>query len=434
MIDRSPAYSGAIARGTLERFAAAPQASFTEVSATPAGFPNRVYRRAITLVEAPGGNVYVLDIFRMAGGNVRTYCFHGPPFDAFDTSQPLTPTGDEHFEVGPIGRNLDNNLLRPAAVATGEDFWADWKRKDDDLRLRVAWLGEPSRRYIGADCGKTDIPPVKFLFAEDEGEDDTSEFVSVWQPYVDQPFIERIERLPVQGATDGEFQPVAVRVHLISGRVDTFIYTMQPNVPLQVGDLQFQGAFGYFSQQGDKMVAAHLAGGGYLHRDGEGITDMPAPTHTTITAVDYDHRTITLAEPLPVDSGLLQIGDQHRTAYHAIGVDGNVVTLRYNAIIYQSRLDDVIEDGRTAVCELPLSIEASRGFPPGYYDGATLTNERGDVHYRIVGVDDNHIQLDRSLDRAAFTDADGDGRVLVKVYDFGPGDAVTLQHSMFVSK
>jgi hypothetical protein len=103
MIDRSPQYSGAIAHGTLELFAGAPEASFADVSAAPAGFPHRVYRRAVCLADAPGGNAYLVDILRLAGGKVRTCCFHGPAHDGFQSNLPFAPAG-EALEVGPIGR------------------------------------------------------------------------------------------------------------------------------------------------------------------------------------------------------------------------------------------------------------------------------------------------------------------------------------------
>src|SRR3972149_8377389 len=83
MIDRSPQYQGAIARGDLEMFAGAPEASFADVSAAPNGFPNRAYRRAACLADAPGGNVFLFDILRLAGGTIRTACFHGPGHDDF---------------------------------------------------------------------------------------------------------------------------------------------------------------------------------------------------------------------------------------------------------------------------------------------------------------------------------------------------------------
>jgi len=89
------------------------------------------------------------------------------------------------------------------------------------------------------------------------------------------------------------------------------------------------------------------------------------------------------------------------------------------------------KDKRQVICELPLLIEASRGFPPGYCSGARLTNEKGTAYYRVTRVDENRIEVDRGVDSAVFTDADGDGRSLVKIYDFGPGDELTVYQSVF---
>jgi len=52
-----------------------------------------------------------------------------------------------------------------------------------------------------------------------------------------------------------------------------------------------------------------------------------------------------------------------------------VVRLRHNSIIYRSRVESFADDGSNMVCELPLALEAGRGFKPGYYDGALITGE-----------------------------------------------------------
>ncbi|MGC9318017.1 MAG: hypothetical protein ACP5KN_08280, partial [Armatimonadota bacterium] len=183
MIDRKPQYEGAISHGTLELFAGAPEASFADVSAEPGGFPSRFYRRAICLADAPGGNVYVFDVLRMAGGTVRTWCFHGPAFDDFDSSLHFGPAGEEALEVERIGRGLANNIVEPQMARDDGHVAADWKYLDEDVHLRVDVLGEAGRRYITARCAKPDIPPIRYLFAEEEAADGASEFVSIWQPY-----------------------------------------------------------------------------------------------------------------------------------------------------------------------------------------------------------------------------------------------------------
>ncbi len=438
MIDRKPQYPGCISHGDLEMFASAPEASFVDISAQPAGFTSRTYRRALCLADAPGGNVYLLDIFRMAGGDTRTLGFHGPAYDDFQSSLEFSGDlgGDE--EAAHLRRGLANNLVDLEVAADDGDVWADWKHDKGDVHLRLDYLGRPGRRYFIAQCAKPDIPSLRFLFAEEEAEDGASEFISVWQPYEQNPFIEKIEKLPVTGAPTGEFQPVAVRVTLAGGQVDTFIYTFSPQAALKCGDIQFKGSFGYWSELNGKPRAAHVVNGGYL-RVGETVVEAPQPAFDAgILAVDYDARTVTLDRSLPVGDALKGrliyiTGGSHRTAYHIEEVlpPGDRVRLDLNAIIYRSKMTGVSEDSREIICEIPPPIEEFRGFKPGYYDGATVTGEDKAARYRVVGVTGRNIKLERPIDSSHFPDADGDGRQMVSIYDMGPGDGIRVPVSVF---
>lgn len=440
MIDRQPQYRGAISHGTLEAFAGAPEASFADVSAAPDGFPNRFYRRAICLADAPEGNVYVFDVLRLAGGTTRTWCFHGPPVGEFESSLSFGAAG-EALELGELGRGLVNNIVEPQGAVADGDIFADWHYLDEDLRLRVDVLGASGRRYITARCAKPDIPPIRYLFAEEVGEDGASEFVSVWQPYRADTgrFIERIERLEVEGdAGDVEYPPVAVRVTLAGGQVDTFIYSLDPDAELRVGDLEFSGSFGYWSELNGAPRVAHLVGGRYLRRGGEELTLAAPRSRATITAVDLATNTITLDRPLPGGEPLVgQViylqGGPHRTAYHIAEVldGGTRLRLDLNSIIFRSKVESFGEDGSYLVSELPPAIEATRGFKPGYYDGALLTGEDLRARYRVDHVEGERIFVDRPPAPADFPDADGDGRVTLRIYDHGPGDSVTIIASAF---
>ncbi|MGD9496521.1 MAG: hypothetical protein AB7Y46_09440 [Armatimonadota bacterium] len=442
MIDRRGQYNSAISHGTLELFAGAPEASFADVSAEPDGFPNRFYRRAICLADAPGGNVYVFDVLRLAGGTQRTWCFHGPPVGGFESSLVFAPTGDAALPLNAaIGRGLENNIVEPAAAQADADAWADWAYLDQDLHLRVDLLGAAGRRYITARCAKPDIPPLRYLFAEDQAEDGASEFVSLWQPYRSQagPFVQRIERLLVAGdVAEGEFAPVAVRVTLAGGQVDTFIYSLDPEAELTIGDLQFCGSFGYWSELNGEPRAAHLVGGRYLRRGETGLSVDRPRVQATITEVDLATNTITLDRPLPGGETLVgQViylqGGPHRTAYHVAEVlDGGArLRLDLNSIIFRSKIESFAEDGSYLVSELPPSIEAGRGFKPGYYDGALITGEDLRARYRVDHVEEEAIFADRPLNPADFPDADGDGRVTLRIYDHGPGDTATMVASRF---
>jgi hypothetical protein len=440
MVDYGRQYDGPISHGTLESFAGAPEASFADVSASPSGFPNREYRRAVCLADGPDGNVYLLDIMRMAGGTTRTWCFHGPEQEAFDTNLDFGAIEADPLPIA-VGRKLKPNIVQVQHASSGGEVWADWDYRDRDAHLRMDLLGEAGRGYLTATYAKTDVPDIRFLFAEDEAEDGASEFVAVWQPYTDAPFIERIERLPVEGWDgEGEFAPVAVRVTMTGGQVDTLIYSPDADATLTAGGVTLRGSFGYWSTLDGAPRCAHLVGGTLL-RSGDEELGLAAPaTVTTITDVDLVGNLITLDAELPVGDALagrmifLTSEDgKHRTAYEIAEVlaGGNVVRLRHNSIIYRSRVESFADDGSSMTCELPLALEADRGFKPGYYDGALVTGEDLAARYRVDRVEGEKVFADRTLDADDFPDADGDGRIVVNIFDHAPGDSAVLPATLF---
>jgi len=441
MIDHRGQYSGGIGKGALEMFAAAPEASFADVSSEPNGFPNRMYRRAVCLADAPDGNVYLLDILRLAGGKVRTYCFHGPAFDGFGSSLKFgeKQPGAWQVDLANFGRRLQPNILDPQNAASDGDAWADWACDNNDMNVRLTMLGEQGRRYVTARCAKSDLPPLRYLFAEDEAEDGASQFVALWEPYVGRPFIQSIEKLSVQGVQDAEYQPVALRVSLAGGQVDTFIYSQQPDAELTVGELTFQGSFGYWSELDNEPRCAHLVNGTTLRTGDAGIAGATARYEATVTSVDHTNKRVTLDQRLPTDGSLeglmihFRFGP-HRTAYKIVKVlePGNVVQVDLDALIYRSRVDEVAQDGTHLIAELDPRLPPSGGANPhGYYDGALATNEAMTAVHRVVSTQGTTIHLDPPASEGAFTDTDGDGREMVKMYDYGPGDAAVVYVSVF---
>lgn len=439
-IDYGPQYAGAISHGTLEGFGAAQEASFADVSAEPAGFPNRFYRRAICIADAPEGNVYVLDIFRMAGGTTRTWCFHGPAHDQFDASLRFAATGEDALELQTMGRGMASNIIEPADARADGDVWAEWGHDATDARLRVDVLGAPGRRYLTALCAKPDIPPIRYLFAEESAEDGASEFVSVWQPFREEggTLVEGIERLPVEGEADkGEFATVAVRVTLRGGQVDTFIYSLDPEAELRVGEIEFCGSFGYWSEQDGAPRAAHLVNGRYLRRGDAEVTLDPPRIEATVTELDLAERTLTLDRDLPegldLEGRVVYVqGGPHRTAYHVAEVIApNVLRLDLSALRFRSKIEGFAEEGSHVVTELPPAIEVARGFKPGHYDGALITDETLRARYRVDRVDDTKVFADRPFDPSEFADVDEDGRAVMLIYDHGPGDTVTIRRNAF---
>ncbi len=440
MIDRTTQYSGATGRGALEQFAAAPEASFAELSSRPTSTPDRAYRRAVCLAEAPDGNTYALDVLRLTGGKVRTYCAHGPASREFASSLEFGTARSEPFELIGMSRSLKNNVLEPREAGSDGDVWFDWTHDQTPTHLRLSVLGHAGRRYATARFGKTDSPPIRFFFPEDEAPDGRSEFVALWQPYQGQPFIEKIERLPVTADKPaGEFAPVVVRITLRGGQVDTFFYTDSPGGTIAAEGFEFAGSFGYWSEQGGKLRCLHLVNGRRLLKGGVGVTDAPPAYTAKVTAVDPAANVLTLDQKLPAGETpagqmLYLTGGPHRSAYRLLEVrdGGQAVKLEQTGLLFRSKVMAFSEDRKTVTTELPPPLETSKGFPPGYYDGVLVTGEDHRARYRVQKVEGDKVVLDRPAAEADFPDADGDGRRMLQLFEHGPGDEVRLPHAVFI--
>jgi len=438
MVDGRAQYDGAISKGTLQAFAAAPEASFAELSADPGAYGCSVYRRALCLADAPDGNAYLVDIFRVAGGTERTFCTHGPACSGMDSNLQFGEPG-EPYAVTRAGRGLIPNVLDTRLAHSDGDVWADWQHQSADTNLRLHVLGAPGRRYLAARYGKPDAPPIRFFLPEEEAEAAGSEFVAVWEPYSSERFVESIRRLPVEGAADAHgFSPVALRVALAGGQVDTFIYTGDPAATVRCGDLELRGRFGYWSERDGRPRCAHLVDGTRLTRGDVGVTDVAPAFRAEVTAVELTDHRLALDRPMPEgdrETGRLLYlrGGRHRTAYHLaeVSADGLRVRLDLNGILFRSKIESVAPDGSHLECELPPSLEASGGFAPGYYDDALLTNEDLTARYRVSRIEGTRIYADRPLDPMDFADRNGDGRPVVCIYDIGPGDELSTCPAAF---
>ena len=313
----------------------------------------------------------------------RTFCSHGPAYRDFASNLQFGKP-EPTFALSTISRSLNNNVLESQSARNDGDVWADWTHDQSETHLRLSLLGQPGRRYFTARYGKTDSPPIRFFFPEDEGENGASQFVALWQPYQGQPFIERVERMALQGqANKGEFAPVAVRVTLTGGRVDTFLYTGDSAAALQGDGFDFQGAFGYWSEQDGRLRCLHLVGGSQLIRNGQGVSGADAGCRAHVAKVDLETNVITLDRNLPAgdkgpDRCCTCARGNHRSAWRMreAPAPGNVLSLEHNGLLFRSRLTEVAGERTILVAELPPPVEASGGFKPGYYDGL-LRHRRG---------------------------------------------------------
>lgn len=231
--------------GTVKLFADSPFARVIDVDA-PGTYPQtKTYRRAMVMVDAGDDQSYYLDVFDVAGGSQHDYSLHGPPGEfamvggKWSDPAPGTLAGP-NVALGEIYDNAAmakpgytggyggyagsgfQHLFNVQTYAGGE-WTADWKHeKDSDARLRIRTLAQPGQTIMIADAHVSPVKfpqIVKYIIARGKGDNLTSRFVSVIEPYRKNPLIESVTQIP---PTEGA--GVAVAVKRLDGATDYVVY------------------------------------------------------------------------------------------------------------------------------------------------------------------------------------------------------------------
>jgi hypothetical protein len=192
-------------------------------------------------------------------------------------------------------------------------------------------------------------------------------------------------------------------------------------------------------------VAAVLAGGTKLKKGDASLT-MPSATYRgRIRSCDWQHRTV-VVEPQPEDAAAL-VGT-HVQIHNEAGSHASFLIQAAEPVEGGCRLtlpfDARVGEGFVKACSdgAVLSGTALRFWNYWrYYAGKTLANEDGSAVYRLRDVtrsmacaldEATHGKVGAGKLRAEFVDKDGDRRACFLIYDYGPGDQVTIQRASVV--
>jgi hypothetical protein len=246
----------------------------------------RVYRRTLAAIDAGENRRYFVDIFEIEGGRTHDYFLHGDADgDAVvETDRKLEPLGSllpKGFEwtptrnEGEVGRSREPHYaygflrrLRSSAVPDGRPVDLRFQPAGGaGAALRVTlWpqagsrlvLGEnPSIRRASEDDAQLEKFQRPFAMLRHEAEDGRSTFAAVLEPHTGSPFLSRVERLPIAGAT------LALRVQ-IQDRTDLVVYSAPRRAA--VHDASFQGEIGVLSLRGGEVEHAYALGEGGWQR------------------------------------------------------------------------------------------------------------------------------------------------------------------------
>lgn len=276
-----------------------------------------VYRRMTAMVDVSPQDSYLLDVFRVKGGKVHDYIFHGLPFGEFSTSgvnlgppQTQGTLMGEGVESGKIFDGMKNGgyqfLTQPRRGKPEGNWSANWFVNDKGMGLKMTMLAGSSREVIVAD-GEPELKPgypekMEYVLARNDSGEST--YVSVIEPYKDKPSIRRAQSL-IADAGSGRDDLVAVRVDA-NGRTDYLFNALDATkaANFDSGKIEFQGEFGSISADGSGMLSMFLVNGKSLCGGGCSIR-VKSDLRAKVAAVDYSKNTVTLDRKAPAPDALI---------------------------------------------------------------------------------------------------------------------------------
>ncbi|MDA0747451.1 MAG: heparinase II/III family protein [bacterium] len=324
--------------GSLHLFADMPGLQLTDADANAVYRSSGVqtYRRCLALI-GNGPESYLLDIFRVEGGQQHDYLAHtlsndltcegvnlgdpqpgslaGPNInwgerqqnDGFLSGVPQKPYWNAPPENG-LGF-----LMHPRRGTPDSTWSATWTLPDGENHLRLTALPQDNTEVLTAWApGVYSVhPKAAHVIARRRSQNGplNSTFVTVREPYSNEPFLDRIEKLP---APDGT---TALALHHISDQTDHVLYTGNPSAHLSSDGLNLHGTFAHLRQSDTHVLHAHLVGKSLTAPSF--ALELAHNEHTgTITRIDLEQNLVYVDANLPDDGRLsFQIVSFHNPAY-----------------------------------------------------------------------------------------------------------------------
>ena len=353
MVDQRPqnySYSG-----KLHLFGTSPEVQMVEIASGDVYPQCKVYRRTVVLVDISPTASYIVDLFRVEGGEEHHFSFHGPEgavsTEGLDLIQQRQGTyagekvafgefADEPFSTRYRGSGFQYlyNVQRcPAPKAL---IAVDWQVKDTwrvlpqsairnrsagvsirnpqsairngmtDVHLRWTMLDPPGEvAFCDGDPpqNKPGNPRrLKYGIVHSEGAPASTGFLSVIEPYRGERTIRSIT--PVSVEPDDEpgthLKARALKITLADGRVDYLMFSLDPDRKRRVEDrIAFCGSFGLYSEADGQRRSAFLING--THIGPEQAPLQMARRAWTGSVTRFERGRIYTEAALPTDGSLI---------------------------------------------------------------------------------------------------------------------------------
>lgn len=396
--------------GTVELFANGSFARVIDVS-TSGTYPQcEQYRRVMIMVDCGDDQAYFIDIFTVTGGKQHDYSLHGPPgtFEVIGGEWSQQSRGTLAGEDVAIGQIYDDpklgapgykegfggykgsgfqNLYNVRYHKSGE-WIAQWSHeKDRSARLRIRMLEQPGQEQIlaAARVSQMKFPQeLTYLIARRQGENLTSRFISVIEPYKNDPLIRGARMVDA----------TTISVQRTDGSTDTIVYS-KSNVAVVRHDSAGQEIARFSVDQNSGYR------GQVISVDPTNVSIRVRPDQPDAKANDFVGRVVQFRNEL------------HRTSHTIISAtpDGQDIVLRTSddLLVGRARVDGVTNDALMTRTAMPLAA---------IYSGATLANANFTPLARVAQVHDGQIKLHALIENARQPRVGED----VWLINVGPGD------------
>ncbi len=384
------------------------------------------YGRQIALVDVdePVPNSYVVDIFRVKGGNEKPYyAFHGPPPDDFYTNIEEVKKGYPDGNEGP--------LFDPEHNWHGEipdHLTASWRMGRDEAKLEwtpspkmqksLTWFGLPGeeggkqklkvpgaeRKAMGDAFDPSEprkqirlhlvghegavafgrrgygVRAEKFynemLFVYPARWKGQTVFPVVFEPNPDERVIRNVKLLSDQDSVNDSSSSVALEITLRKGRKDVIYTAMRDSEPFKVaGHGTIHGEYAFLSYDDKGLRQATLVGGSLLDAKDIRIKTARAAYEGKVVAGIASEKTLILSDALPkeAENAVIEIGPEMRpTSYTIKSVDGKRVVMHKDFALTMSRIRGFLKEDGSPFTNCKIST------PPG----VPVSNEKGDKWWR----------------------------------------------------
>jgi hypothetical protein len=462
-------YAGSTTAGTGWNTSFSPQSGsqFMEHHARATSHTNvSLYARQTALIDTGERDSYLFDVFRVRGGKVHTYCFHGCPTERLAVNADLAPAHSaaaqdylqQHFKDTQREGTMPVTLVAdwPMEPALQQHYQGVGYESNRTVTTRLTLFGhEGDVLMVGnawSDRYRYNFP---FLYVQGQQDQEGREsvFPAIIEPFAGAPFIRTSRLLTVEPAQTGAEAAVAVEVVTTAGATDILYASGKPDQPTRSVDaigadsmFRVSGKFAFLSRDAKGLRLAHLVGGTELAADDITITTARREYTARIGAVRYADRTVEVDAALParllkgavVGFGAEGTGGlQHAFRLERLETAGKGTRLVHEktALFYRSKVLDVDETGGTVEAEIEPSIF---GADTRFCERVTVTDEGGRRHWKAslveaerwmhVGFPGYRTSWPDRITMADVPDTNGDGRrvlrLLAATKDVTPGGGV----------